>query len=260
MKLRVFMSVLALGACVGMAEAQMAYAVDASANLYLVNLGTNSASLVGNTGVFLEGLAMNSSGQMFGTDTSGNLYSINANTGASTLVGASGLFDPEGLDFADSDLWATNFDAPTTLHQLDTSTGADTGNDVTSTITDSVARAMTFDPANDYAWTLNDTAFGQDLWKTTYGGVSTLVGALADPTGEPLSQTAAMEFDSSGNLWALGESGQVWSINPNTAVATLMGNTGGQVYLDMTMAVPEPATMIPLGLGALALVIRRRKK
>src|SRR5579871_1370725 len=238
---------------------QTAYAVDGSDNLWSVNLATGASTLIGNDGAFLEGLALSPGGVLYGTDTGGNVYTINTTTAASTLLGNNGFGNEGGLDFAGSNLWASNFSSPTTLNELNTTTGLGTGFSVTSAITDGVARAMAFDPTDTFAFTLNDVAAGgQALWETTSAGVSTELGALTGVAG----QTVAMKFDNNtGILWALGEGGQIYQINPLTGAATLTGSTGSQVWLDMAIApAPEPVTMVALGAGVLALAARKRRK
>jgi len=67
-------------------------------------------------------------------------------------------------------------------------------------------------------------------------------------------QFAAMDFGTNGVLYGLDNDGSEWIIDPTTAGVTLVGNTGGQFWLDMTAApVPEPGTITLLGLGLLAL-------
>jgi len=58
------------------------------------------------------------------------------------------------------------------------------------------------------------------------------------------------EYDNDGSEWIIG---------PTTAGVTLVGNTGGQFWLDMTAApVPEPGaiTLLSLGLRALSAGLR----
>ena len=54
---------------------QLAFAVDATENLWSVDLTTATATPIGFTGQFLQGLAFSPSGSLFGTDFLGNLYS-----------------------------------------------------------------------------------------------------------------------------------------------------------------------------------------
>jgi hypothetical protein len=108
---------------------QLGFAVDNTENLFSVDLTTASATLVGNTGQFLQGLAVSPQGSLFGTDFLGNLYSVSKTTGATTLIGSTGLGDIEGLTFRGTTLIGTNFSnlgGPTTVSAIDTTTAAAT--------------------------------------------------------------------------------------------------------------------------------------
>lgn len=261
MKITVFILAGACLAIAGSAYGQSAYAVDNNEDLYNVNLATGNATLIGNTGFFLEGLALSPTNQLYGTDSSGNLVSVNLATGAGTLVGNTGLGNIEGLDFAGSLLWATDFNAPASFNELNLSTGA-VNQGFGSSITDGHGRAMAFDPTLTFGFTLNDNANGgQDFWETQYGGASTFVGGWNQVTGAPLPFTAAMDVDmNTGTLWALSTGGDIINFNTALGAGSVVGTTGNHFWLDMTMnPVPEPASMAALGLG-IAAVLRRRRK
>jgi hypothetical protein len=49
----------------------------------------------------------------------------------------------------------------------------------------------------------------------------------------------------------LDSNGFLRRIDPNTAATTLIGNTGSDFWLDMTIPVPEPAAATLLALGLL---------
>jgi DNA-binding beta-propeller fold protein YncE len=96
----------------------MAYAVDINDNLDSVDLSTATATLIGSTGEFLEGIAISPGGTLYATDNSGNLYTLNSATGAATLVGSTGIGDVEGLAFDGSTLLGSSFSNPTTIYSI----------------------------------------------------------------------------------------------------------------------------------------------
>src|SRR5947208_12626232 len=108
---------------------QLGFAVDNTENLFSVDLTTATATLVGNTGQFLQGLAVSPQGGLFGTDFLGNLYSVSKTTGAAAFIGSTGLGDIEGLTFRGTTLIGTNFSnlgGPTTVSAIDTTTALPT--------------------------------------------------------------------------------------------------------------------------------------
>ena len=108
---------------------QFAFAVDNTESLFSVDLTAHSATLIGNTGQFLQGLAVSPQGSLFGSDYLGNLFSVSKTTGAATLIGSTGLGDIEGLAFRGTTLIGTDFSnlgGLTTVSAIDTATAAAT--------------------------------------------------------------------------------------------------------------------------------------
>ncbi len=241
---------------IGSVLAQDAYATDGNGDLYRVNLPTATATLIGNHGQFLEGLARNeTTGDLFGTSSGGELYSIDKTTGAATDIGSTGLGNVEGLDFAGDFLFGTDFNSPVTINSIDPLTGAATAF-VTSDMKTGAVRAMAFNSAFTNAYMIGDEPVFQSLYAMPTSGVTTLVGTL-----NTTDFVAAIDNFGGDDFWGLATNGDVLRIDIATGGTTLIGNTGGHVWLDMTTAepVPEPATMAALGLGCAALLRRRRK-
>src|ERR1700746_302132 len=113
----------------GAAADQLGFAVDNTENLFSVDLTTATATPIGPTGQFLQGLAVSPTGSLFGTDYLGNLYSVSKTTGATTFIGSTGLGDIEGLTFRGTTLIGTNFSnlgGPTNVSAINTTTAAPT--------------------------------------------------------------------------------------------------------------------------------------
>src|SRR6266481_3924741 len=238
---------------------QIGFAVDATGNLFSVDLTTAKATPIGPTGQFLEGLAVSPQGVLFGSDFVGNLFSVSKTTGATTLIGSTGLGDIEGLSFRGSTLIGTNFSnlgGPTTVSAIDTTTALAT---TVASFSQGPVRAMAVVNSNtiDVA---SDSPVSQSLVQVNLlTGTNSSLGQLPS-TGAAL--IAALNFGSDGVLCALDPLGSEFIISSNGA-GTLVGNTGGQYWLDLTMAstvldppdaVPEPNSMALLLMAVLGLV------
>ena len=238
---------------------QFGFAVDNTESLFSVDLTTATATPIGNTGQFLQGLAVSPGGSLFGTDYQGNLFSVSKTTGATTLIGSTGLGDIEGLTFRGTTLIGTNFSnlgGPTTVSAIDTTTAAATP--VTS-FSQGPARAMALVNTNtiDVA---SDSPVSQSLVQVNLlTGTNTSLGQLPS-MGAAL--IAALNFGTDGTLYALDPFGNEFTIASNGA-GFLVGNTGGQYWLDLTMAstvldppgdVPEPSSLALLLTAAMGLI------
>src|SRR5205807_2474308 len=244
---------------------QLGFAVDNTNSLFSVDLTTATATPIGFTGQFLQGLAFSPGGSLFGTDYLGNLFSVSKTTGATTLIGSvnaggTSVGDIEGLTFRGTTLIGTNFSnlgGPTTVFAIDTTTAAATA--ITS-FSQGPVRAMTLLNPNtiDVA---SDSPISQSLVQANLlNGTNTNLGQLPS-TGAAL--IAALGFGIDGNLYALDPFRNEFMIASNGA-GVLVGNTGGQYWLDLTIdppgdladpnGVPEPNSMVLLLTAALGLI------
>jgi PEP-CTERM motif len=243
---------------------QIGFAVDNTLNLFSVDLTTATATPIGYTGQFLEGLAISPTGSLFGTDAYGSLYSVSPTTGATTLIGNTGLGDIEGLAFNGTTLIGTNFSnlgGQTTVSAINTSTAAPTT--ITSFSQGPVRAMAVVNPTTvDVA---SDSPVSQSLVQVNLlTGTNLDLGQLPSNglavTGSDL--ISALNFGTDGVLYALDALGNEFTISSNGA-GTLVGNTGDQQWLDLAMAstaldppapVPEPSSMALLLVAALGLI------
>ncbi len=225
------------------------YGVDNNDDLYSINLGTATATLIGSTGAFLEGIAFSPGGTLYGTDASGNLYTINPSTGASTLIGNTGLGDVEGLIFSGNTLLGTNFTNPTTIYSINTSTAGVTPL-VTTDPGEGVTRALTLENSNTALIASDSPTFQTLISVNLTTGATTVLGSLGS------NGIYGMDFGNSV-LYGLGQQGAVYTIDPTTGATTLVGSTGSQFWLDLAITnsatVPEPSTFV-LAVSAVLLV------
>jgi hypothetical protein len=237
---------------------QIGFAVDNTTTLFSVDLTTATATPIGPTGQFLQGLAFSPAGSLFGTDYLGNLYSVSKTTGAATFIGSTGLGDIEGLTFRGSTLIGTNFSnlgGPTTVSAIDTATAAATP--ITS-FSQGPVRAMALVNPNtiDVA---SDSPTSQSLVQVNL--LTNQVTDLGLLPGTGAALIAALGFGTDGLLYALDPFGNEFTIASNGA-GVLVGNTGGQYWLDLTVdppgdPVPEPNSLALLLTAALGLISLR---
>jgi hypothetical protein len=230
---------------------QFAFAVDNTESLFSVDLTAHSATLIGNTGQFLQGLAVSPGGSLFGTDYLGGLYSVNKTTGAATLIGSTGLGDVDGLAFRGTTLIGTDFSnlgGLTTVSAIDTATAAATP---IISFSQGPVRAMAVSPLNaNTVDVASDSPVSQSLVSVNLlTGTNTNLGQLPS-TGAAL--IAALNFGTDGVLYALDPLGNEFTIASNGA-GVLVGNTGGQYWLDLTMASTILDPPLPLALASAAL-------
>ncbi len=230
-----------------------------------------------------------------GDDSPGSgFYSIDFATGAGTLIGNVGFNDVEAMHFYGSTLYAID-DSDNALITIDTATGVGTlVGDLGVTISNpglaisASGQAIAGDGSGNDLWTIdlgtgaatlvNDGGLPVDfdaltfLGDTLYGFstdndslytidttsyAATLVGAL---TQDILSPEAALTTDGTW-LYGADDDGDYLRINPLTAASTLITRDGEDVEgLAMrTAAVPEPGTLGVLGLGMIALMLKRKR-
>ena len=229
----------------------LGYATDLGENLYVIDLGTGSLTLVGNHGRFLEALALSPTGQLFGTDEFGNLFQLDRTNASATFIGNTGRGNIEGLHFRGNQLIGVDFNDTPTFFSINTS-NASTANIVTTAANTGVTRAMTLLDM-DTALSVTDFPADKALRSTNLlTGATTFRGNI----GGGALQVGGLDFADDGNLYGLDINGEVLLINPTNAATTVVTTTPGHVWLDLATftPIPEPSTWTLLGLGALGLV------
>jgi hypothetical protein len=239
---------------------------DQNGNIGQVDVATQSvvAGSVHNTGQSLTDIAFNSAGTLYGTTFTG-LYTVNTGTGAATLVGNySGVTGMNALIGNGTNLLGAAANT-NTIYAIGSSNAALT-----------TFNTGTVPSAGDLAFaagTLYESAVlgaSDELYDvTTHSAVG--VFHVGSTTGPTLNDVFSIADDGTVMYGIAGT--EVYSVNLANAVLTplfdysthengqsLVANTGAAFFNEATTGrVPEPASSSLLGLGALALLVARRK-
>jgi hypothetical protein len=251
--------------CAVAASAQIGYGVDSDSdadNLYLIDLSTGVASVIGPTGRGdIEGLAF-SGGVLYGVDDADNsLVGCNIATGACSFIGGLGVSvtDP-GLGAApNGTLYLVDEGSPGELYTVNPATGLATlvgtlGGDVEG---QSIAFGAPTAGCASGAFLIDPNEDPAEIYCVDLGtGAATLVGDFGAAFTGLGNEFQAMDFDANGVLWALDETNlQIVTVNTTTGAPTDVGYdlTG---FLDGvgadSLAILSVATAVPVGSGAWA--------
>ena len=262
MKATITLSLSLLALATGLAQGRL-MAIDSSMALVELNMTTGARTPITTvTGgpANITGLAYDRQLDILWGAANGNdsLYTINYTTGVATLVGA---FNPghdvtlPGLEFDNSTgaLYMTSALAGT-FYSVNKSTGQAT---LIGTHGITGSTSMGYHSNSNVMYAINTST--DSLYTMNRGtGAMTLIGAMA---GTILPNSLAFNHDTNIMYMTDTSTDSLYTLNLATGAPTLIGSTSvgnlqGMVYVN---PVPEPATFAVLGLGMLALAIRRKR-
>jgi len=233
--------------------------------LFVVNSSTGAGTFIGNFG--FKGVltdSFDSKGNLYviikGGSTASQLATVNLLTGAATPIGsATGIAGLVAMEFApDGTLYAASL-GTNDLYSVNLTTGAVT-----------VIGGLGFTEVMDLAWDpFNDTMYaiassgapgtGSFLYSLNLGtGAGTLVTTItANDCLMGLTIDSADQFLSMDQC---DSNSPLFQIDPANGALTNLGNTGIGASMGAATQTPEPATVLLLGSGLLALAFFGRKK
>jgi hypothetical protein len=182
-----------------------------------------------------------------------SLYRVNTTTGAATFVGNHGVTDlfGLGLNLSNGVMYGTQFSGGTGIFTVNQTTGAATqiGN------SNDGLGGLTY--INGFGLVgIHDG--GGELYVVNTDGTTTLITSSAGGTND-----SDITYDSAtGLLWAADWSGNVYSYDVANSFSRTQVLSGQTSFDGIVVAnpVPEPGSIAALGLGGLALLLRRRRK
>lgn len=240
------------------AAAPMAWVLNTNTTLDTVDVANNSDTPYGNTPWTSYSLARSASGQLYSADPLGVIWDV---TGPPIPTGPTGYTQIADLDWDGGGLWGYD-NATSDIFFFDLGASAVTFSANVTVAGFGVVTGVAYHAATGDIYLSANNALNSD-WLLRIPNSSTiaqLVGPM--PNGDAASYFSDIEFDASGTLYAVS-----WFHRHFYSVSLVDGSTtfvSAGPHRDTTaMAldpVPEPATLVALGLGVLAMRRRRNAR
>lgn len=251
---------LALASISAHAQSNLLYITDTSGNLGVVNLNTDSVTVLGNSGVELRDIGFTSNGTLYGNSLTG-LYTVNPTTAATSYLGPFSGGQGDGTMVGLTGYGSSLIGGSVLTNQLYlVNTSPLTTTTLSGTLGGLTSGDLTF--GNNGA--LYDILTNGILDKVTITG-NTFTTTAIGQTGN--LHITGMATEANGTVLALSGT-QIYVVDLTTAALTPLFNYAGfglgtstGAAISTFVVVPEPSNvaLLILGLGGLMFYQKRRK-
>lgn len=236
--------------------APTAYVLNGNASIETVDVANNADSPFGSAPFFSDSLAISPTGVLYSADGFGNLWNV---TTVPLPAGPTQRTQIGDLDWANNGLWGYS-NASSELFFFDFASTSVTYAQAISIPNSAVVTGVAHQASTGDIYLSANTGLNLDFLYhvAASSSTATLVGSMSH--SDSFSYISDIDFDASGNLYAMTWFHRhFYSVSLNDASTAFVSAGPHRDATGMALdPVPEPATVLGLAIGLVALKRRRR--